>query len=83
MSNKEELKEVAHEAVKETMMVFGVDVDDHESIRETQADLLYMRKLRQGSDDLTKTIKKSAIGIALLAMAYVLWQGVKSYIGIG
>lgn len=83
MSSEKELKEVAHEAVKETLMVLGIDVDNHESIQQTQADLMYMRKLRQGSDDLSKMFKKSAVGIAVLASVYALWQGIKTYIGVG
>ena len=81
-----EMKEVAHEAareaVKETFMTLGIDMENHESIQDTQADLLYMRRLRSGSDDLAKGIKRSGISIAVLAMAYVLWQGIKTYIGV-
>lgn len=63
-------------------MTLGIDMDDNKAIQEAQSDFAYLRKLRSGSDDLSRMAKKSAISIALLAGAYVLWQGIKSYLGV-
>ena len=87
MNTPAELKEVAHEAareaVRETFLTLGIDVDNHESLQDTQADLAYMRKLRSGSEDMAKVVKRSAISIAFLALAYIVWEGIKSYVGVG
>lgn len=82
LERKELAEAAAHEAVKEAFMILAIDMENHESIKGIQADLLYMRKLRQGSDDLSRALKRSGISIAILAMAYVLWEGIKSYIGV-
>ena len=58
-----------------TLELLGIDV---EQPREMQADLLWLRQARVGSDALNRLAKRTAIGIAVSAVAWMLWAGIKS-----
>ncbi len=62
-------------ATLKTLELLGVDV---EQPREMQADLLWLRQARVGSDALNRLAKRTAIGIAVSAIAWMLWAGIKS-----
>lgn len=63
-------------AAKETLTALGVDVDNP---LEMQADFGWVRKSRVGSEDLRKWAKRSAMGIAVTAIAYGLWELAKAW----
>ena len=58
-----------------TLELLGIDV---EQPREMQADLLWLRQARVGSDALSRLAKRTAIGIAVSAVAWIVWAGIKS-----
>ena len=58
-----------------TLELLGIDV---EQPREMQADLLWLRQARVGSDALNRLAKRTAIGIAVSAVAWIVWAGIKS-----
>ncbi len=66
---------LVREAVEETLMRLGFSLDNH---TELQADMLYLRKSRKGSEELAKWIKRSAIGVSISASLFALWEGLKS-----
>lgn len=72
--NEDDVRSVVHEAVRETLGALGVDVIDK---RETQADFLFLRKQRRGTEELYKWVRRSIIGAALGGLCYALWEGFK------
>ncbi len=58
-----------------TLELLGIDV---EQPRAMQADLLWLRQARVGSDALNRLAKRTAIGIAVSAVAWIVWAGIKS-----
>ena len=58
-----------------TLELLGIDV---EQPRAMQADLLWLRQAQVGSDALNRLAKRTAIGIAVSAVAWIVWAGIKS-----
>lgn len=77
----EELKKTIRTAVREGIedapTKYGVDTNDPNGM---QADMVYLRKARTGSDEVVKWIKRSAITAALTGALVALWQGTKTII---
>ncbi|MCG8359642.1 MAG: hypothetical protein MI920_29095 [Kiloniellales bacterium] len=73
----EEIDRAVHRTVQETFMVFGIDTSDSASVREFQSDLGYLRRSRQGSEELAKWAKRSAVGAGITALCVLLWEGLK------
>jgi hypothetical protein len=69
-----ELKRIIAESVRETLLTMGFDV--HEP-HKAQADMLYIRKAREGAEEMVKLAKRSAIGIAVSLVAYALVEGAR------
>ncbi len=72
------IKESAREAVHETLIGLGVRVDEPYAIQE---DLIYLRKLRVGSEQTRLMLKRSAIGTFVVGITTVLIMGIKEYLG--
>jgi len=58
--------------IKDTLIGYGFNASKP---HQMQADLVYLRKMREGSEDLARLIKKSAIFIAIPALIYTFWDG--------
>ncbi len=58
-----------------TLELLGIDIAQP---REMQADMLWLRQARVGSDALNRLAKRTAIGIAISAVAWIIWAGIKS-----
>lgn len=80
----EELKKAIRCAVREgiddALTKYGIDTDDPNAM---QADMIYLRKSRTGSDEVIKWIKRSAITAAVTSALVALWQGIKTIINGG
>lgn len=78
MSEHEELKKVIRDGVSEgindAFIRIGIDLED---VRGMQADMRYLRQAREGSEDLAKWGKRSAIGAGITALGTVVWLGIK------
>jgi hypothetical protein len=72
--NEDDLRAVVHEAVHETLEALGIDVSDKQ---EAQADFLFLRKQRCGTEELYKWVRRSIIGVALGGLCLALWEGFK------
>lgn len=73
-AEEERLRMIIREAVTETLSGLGFDVKNQ---NETQADILYLRKIRKGSEEVARVARSSAITVSLSTMLYLLWQAVK------
>ena len=77
----DQIRRIVRETVRETLIELGLDVSSPEEIVRRQADFAYLRKAREGADDLRRIARRSAVGIALSALAYALWVGLKATLG--
>lgn len=57
---EEDIKRIVAQSVEETLRNIGFTTQDP---HEIQADQIYLRKARQGSDEIGKWAKRSALGI--------------------
>jgi len=77
----EELKKAircaVREGIEDALTKYGVDTTDPNAM---QADMLYLRKSRTGSDEIIKWTKRSCIAAAVSGLLVALWQGIKSII---
>ena len=78
---EEELRKTVREAVRdgieEALTKYGIDTSDPNAM---QADMVYLRKSRTGSDEILKWAKRSAITAAVTGLLVALWQGFKHMI---
>jgi len=68
------LREVIEETVARTLRHVGFTVD---MPHEIQADLLYVRKARQGAEEVQKWVRRTAVSVAISGALYSIWQGIK------
>jgi hypothetical protein len=74
---KEAIREAVRDGIEETLTKYGIDTSSPSSM---QADMIYLRKSRTGSDEVAKWIKRSIITVAISGMLLALWQGIKTLI---
>lgn len=65
---------VVKEAVEQTLERMGFTVDEPNKL---QADMIYVRKAREGSEEVQKWIRRTAISVAITGMLYSIWQELK------
>jgi hypothetical protein len=73
----EDIRRVVREAVHETLS--GLGMAAHEQ-HELQADFLYIRKMRKGSEATGRNIRNTAITVIIPTVIYILWQAIKGEI---
>lgn len=71
MSDEESIRRIMREAVHETLRGLGFNT---EHPHEIQADLIYLNKVRKGSEELSRLIKKSVITVAVPSVLYLAWE---------
>lgn len=72
---KKTIRTAVREGIEDTLTKYGVDTDGPNGM---QADMVYLRKARTGSDELVKWIKRSAITAAITGALVALWLGIKT-----
>jgi hypothetical protein len=77
MRDEEITRKIVQEAVKATLLGLGFNL---ENPHETQADLLYLRKMRKGGEEVSRFIKKSIITATIPGFLYLLWEILKQAI---
>ncbi len=70
----EDIRSIVTQAVTETLQNIGFTTN---TPNEIQADLVYLRKARQGNDEVTKWVKRSILAILLSGLFLALWEGIK------
>jgi hypothetical protein len=74
---KTAIREAVRDGLEEALTKYGLDTSDPSAM---QADMIYLRKSRTGSDEVIKWIKRSAITAAITGALVALWQGIKTII---
>jgi hypothetical protein len=67
---REEIKQIVHASVLETLAHLGVTTDDPHAV---QRDMIHLRQLRLGREESSKWIKRTAIGVFVTGVLYMLW----------
>lgn len=75
--NKEEIHDVVEEAVRETFIHLGVDLNNAGDVRELQSDLAYIRRARRGSEEVARWTKRGLIGAGVSGLLYLLVEGIR------
>lgn len=65
---------IIEETVLRTLEHVGFTVD---TPTEIQADLIYVRKARQGAEEVHKWVRRTSISVAISGALYSLWQGIR------
>jgi hypothetical protein len=68
----------AERAVADVFARLGIDSEDSDERRSIIEDFIYLRRQRQGSEEIVKWAKRGVLSIFLSAMAWVLWEGFKA-----
>lgn len=70
----ESVRALIRETVSETLAGLGFDTANP---TQTQADMLYLRKVRHGSDEARRIVSRSVLTLIATSLLYMLWEGVK------
>ncbi len=70
-------KEAAKEAVHEVLTSFGFNTS---TPTEVQRDILYLRNMRQGGEEMKKWARRSAIAVFIPGCLYIFWEALKQSI---
>jgi len=68
---REEIKQIVHASVLETLAHLGVTTDDPHAV---QRDMIHLRQIRLGQEESAKWIKRTAIGVFVTGLLYLLWN---------
>ena len=74
---KKAIRAAVREGIEDALTKYGIDTGDPTGV---QADMIYLRKSRTGSDEVLKWAKRSAITAAITGALVALWQGIKQII---
>ena len=74
---KQTIREAVREGIDDALTKYGIDIDNPNSM---QSDMVYLRKSRTGSEELTKWAKRSAITVAISSLLAALWSAIKQAI---
>lgn len=74
MRDEEITRKIIHEAVQETLRGLGFNVEHPQEIQE---DLLYLRKMRKGGEELSRLIKKTVVTVTIPGLLYLAWEVLK------
>lgn len=74
---RDEIKQIVHASVLETLGHLGFTVDDPHAI---QKDMIHLRATRVGQEEMAKWVKRTAVGIAITGLLYLLWDALSAAI---
>lgn len=77
---KKAIREAVRDGIEDALTKHGVDTSDPTAM---QADMVYLRKSRTGSDEIIKWTKRSCLTAAISGVLLALWQGIKSILHSG
>lgn len=69
-------RQAAREAVKETFLTLGLDAAEP---LEAQADMLFLRRTREGSETIKKQSVMTAVGLLTVAVLGLIWAALKGH----
>lgn len=82
-NSEHRLKSLMKEAVEETLLLFGIDVSNPESIRAMQQDMHYLRTKREDDARNKHTGKAHLITMFLTALGATIVMGAAQFFNIG
>lgn len=68
-------EKAAQEAIQATLKSLGMDAGDH---KQMQADMLYLRKLRTGSEFISRKILATGVSVMAGAGLWMAWEALKA-----
>ena len=68
------VQETSRETVHQVLRGMGVDIEDAPEVR---SDMLYLRKIRRGSEFVSLRVKASLVAFLIPTILYVAWVAVK------
>jgi hypothetical protein len=74
---KQTIREAVREGIEEALTKYGIDTSSPNSM---QSDMVYLRKSREGSEELARWIKRSAITVAISSILAAIWGAFKQAI---
>ena len=74
----DDMRRIVREAIFEVLSGLGIEAQQQ---HEVQADFLYVRKIRKGSEAMGRTIRNSAITVLIPTMVYMIWNSIKNTMG--
>lgn len=77
---KKAIREAVRDGIDDALTKFGIDTADPTGM---QADMVYLRKSRTGSEEIIKWTKRSCVAAAVSGALVALWQGFKLIINQG
>lgn len=80
MHDEEAMRRVVKETVHETLSGLGFDTHN---LAEMQADMVYLRHLRKGSEDVFSKIRLVLLTTTIPGILYLLWEAFKNKIKNG
>lgn len=75
MQTDDRIRHIVRDTVEETLRGLGLSPQDPQ---EMQADLIYLHKLRKGTEDMSTMIRRSIITVTIPSVVYFLWQAFRS-----
>ena len=76
------IRRIVKESVRETLTAMGVDVSSPDALIALQRDMSWVRRTRQGSEDMGRRARLAAVGAALSGLTFLLWEGIKAALRI-
>lgn len=76
---REEIKQIVDASVRETLGHLGFTIDDPHAI---QKDMIHLRYARLGQEETSKWIKRTALGVFITGLLYLLWDAVGQAIAL-
>lgn len=70
MMLRQEIRQIVDASVRETLAHLGFTVDDPHAI---QRDMIHLRLARMGQEETSKWIKRSALGVFISGLLYMVW----------
>ena len=67
----EETRKIVHDTVMETFGILGLDVGSPIAVQE---DMAWLRKARQGSEEVRKWTLKAFIGSLVTGLCFLIWR---------
>lgn len=71
------VRQAAREAVREWLVVVGVDASDPADLIELQKDFAHIRKQRLASDQVGAVVKGAGITTVVMGALTALWVGIR------
>ncbi len=72
---KQAIRDAVSQGIEDALTKYGIDVKEPNAM---QADMVYLRKSRIGSEEVIKWAKRSAITAIIASTLAAIWQGIKS-----